>query len=201
MTRRFLVLFHRARTAPDFKLEDLPSSGGRMDLVCRVISASFLISNGIRRDTELFLLLQGPPKPGLALRLRGGQLRNLFPDERSIAAWLQRILAMPVVQGQWLPAGDGAAVARFSLSELLAAVGGTPILALEEGGAQRDVGNAGPEALFVLGDDQGLTAEELQILRKSDVDLASLGPRSLHSDHCIVLVHAALDKAESKNPL
>jgi tRNA (pseudouridine54-N1)-methyltransferase len=88
--RLFIVLGHHAAITPDFNLSDLPGSAGRLDLLCRCITSSFLISHGLRRDTELYLVLQDQ----LTLRLVGSRLRHLNPDERSTAALVQKALRL-----------------------------------------------------------------------------------------------------------
>ncbi len=61
--REFILRASKALTSPDFNLNDLPSSGGRMDLVCRCISSALWVSNDLRRDTKIFVVLEGPPNP------------------------------------------------------------------------------------------------------------------------------------------
>ena len=47
---------------------------------------------------------------------------------------------------------------------------------------------------FILGDDKDLTEEEEAVIQKFEPEIISLGPISYHSDHCIILVHNALDR-------
>ena len=61
--RNFLILGHRARTAPDWKLDDLCGGGGRLDVLVRCVTAALWVSHGLRRDTDAWLLLLGPPAP------------------------------------------------------------------------------------------------------------------------------------------
>ena len=81
--RAFVVVLHRANTDGDFKLEDLPGSGGRVDIFCRVLNAALLLSHGIRKDTLVYGVLLGPPSPPVSIKVLGDSVKYLNPDERS----------------------------------------------------------------------------------------------------------------------
>ncbi|MCI4354125.1 MAG: tRNA (pseudouridine(54)-N(1))-methyltransferase TrmY, partial [Thermoplasmata archaeon] len=91
--RRFLILAHRVPTGGQFTLNDLAGGGGRMDELARSVSTGFLLSNDLRRDTEMTIVLSSDRPPGpRRLRLIGERLRHLNPDERSTAALLKNAL-------------------------------------------------------------------------------------------------------------
>ncbi|MFQ5987072.1 MAG: hypothetical protein ACE5KQ_06915, partial [Thermoplasmata archaeon] len=90
--RRFIVVGHDANTAGDFALNDLAGATGRLDILLRCVNSAFMLSHDLRRDTEVYLVLLGPPRPPRTLHLRGDQLRHLNPDERSTAALLRQAL-------------------------------------------------------------------------------------------------------------
>ncbi|MEC8948914.1 MAG: tRNA (pseudouridine(54)-N(1))-methyltransferase TrmY, partial [Candidatus Thermoplasmatota archaeon] len=69
--RNFVILGHRAHTAPDWKLDDLCGGAGRLDVLVRCVTAAMWISHGLRRDTDVWLLLQGPPAPPVAVHFCG----------------------------------------------------------------------------------------------------------------------------------
>ncbi|MDD5047700.1 MAG: tRNA (pseudouridine(54)-N(1))-methyltransferase TrmY, partial [Methanoregulaceae archaeon] len=93
---RIAVVGHLARTQGDFNVNDLPGSGGRMDVLCRCVNSSFFLSHDLRRDVECYLVLCGEPGPDKTIRISGGDVRHLNPDERSTGALLKRALALPV---------------------------------------------------------------------------------------------------------
>jgi tRNA (pseudouridine54-N1)-methyltransferase len=196
--RLFIVLGHHAAITPDFNLSDLPGSAGRLDLLCRCITSSFLISHGLRRDTELYLVLQDQ----LTLRLVGSRLRHLNPDERSTAALVQKALRLRgALQGEGeLESTPGIFISQRGLRPVLAEAKarveqlfllheqGSPI---RQAGLARDVG-------FVLSDHLDFRPEELELM--ADLPWLSLGPLSLHADHCIVIVHNELDLRSGGGP-
>jgi len=65
--RGFLVVGNKAVTKP-FSLKDLAGSAGRMDILCRCVAQALFISHGIRKDSEIYLLLLGKPDPPKALK-------------------------------------------------------------------------------------------------------------------------------------
>ncbi len=196
--RRFIVIGHRAATSADFSLNDLSGSTGRLDVLLRCINSSFFLSNDMRRDVELFLVLQGQPDPPKTLHLVGSELRYLNPDERSTAALLRNAL-IKGEKGEYGKSTPGIYIYRKSFEDVLAECAGhSKIIYLKEDGkdirdAIRDAGLDG-ETTFVLGDDKDLTDEEEQILEKFNPLTVSLGPKILHSDHCIIVVQNEVDR-------
>jgi len=82
--RDFVVVGNLAATTPDFSLEDIPSTSGRIDILCRCINSAFVLSHGIRRDVQVYLIFRGGKAPK-TVHLRGRDLRHLNPDERTTA--------------------------------------------------------------------------------------------------------------------
>ena len=81
--KRFVVIGHKAATSGDFKLDDMAGGAGRLDILLRCINSSFFLSHGIRRDAEVYLVLQGEPNAPRTIRINGSEVRYLNPDERS----------------------------------------------------------------------------------------------------------------------
>ena len=54
-----------------------------------------------------------------------------------------------------------------------------------------------PNPIFILGDNRDLTEEEEQILLSYSPDKICIGPRSLHADHCMIIVQNDLDRREA----
>lgn len=196
--RRFIVVGRRARTARDFPLDDICGAAGRWDLMARCVQSSLFVSHGLRRDTELVLVLMGGPDPPKAIRVSGEDVRRLNPDERSTVALLSRALDEPLPRnGRWVGSHPGVQVSRRGLRELLDETTGTLVLLDEEGGVDGvslpGLVRGGDVAL-VVGDDQGLAEEHLVEMRSRGAVEVRLGPVSLHADHCIAIVHNLLDR-------
>ena len=62
---------------------------GRLDVLSRCVSSSLWVSNGIRDDTNVFLMLF---PHNVTIEIRGANVRSLTPDERTTSLCLQRAL-------------------------------------------------------------------------------------------------------------
>jgi tRNA (pseudouridine54-N1)-methyltransferase len=193
--RTFIVVGHKATTNPDFSLEDIPGTSGRLDILCRCINAAFVLSHGIRHDVRILLVLCGG-EPHKTVCLRGEDLRHLNPDERTTAALLKKALAI-VAGPVWSRSTSGIFVRTGGLDEVLSdlkAKGIKPVYLREDG---MDVHNANcdlsNDAVFILGDHLGMTPDEETKILQAGAKTVSIGPASLHADHCIVIVNSLLD--------
>ncbi len=187
--RRFIVLGHHTTTTGDFGLNDLAGSTGRLDILLRCVNSAFMLSHDLRRDTELYLILLGPPRPPKTVRLVGPELRYLNPDERSTAALLRRALRSPS-EGESSP---GIYVERRGLSHLRTRLGQGLIYLREEGEDIRRV-SLPTLSTFLLSDHRDVTAQEAVVVEEAQPLLVRIGPKSLHADHAILLVHNELDR-------
>ena len=190
--RAFIVLGHRAPLTPDFSLNDLPGSAGRLDILCRCVTAAFCLSHVIRRDVAVYLVL----KDQIIVRLDGSRLKHLNPDERSTAALIQKALkASSESKGREreIESKPGIFVAGGGLSDVLKRVqkAGLAIYMLHERGAPIRQAQISSDAAFVLSDHLEFLHEEEALLER--FPRLSVGPLSLHADHCIVIVHNELD--------
>jgi len=192
--RRFLVLGHEAHTSPDFSLEDIPGTSGRIDVLARCAASAFLLSHGIRMDVELYLVLCGPSRPPRTIRMAGAELRHLNPDERSTAALFLRALQIESIAES--VSTPGIYISGMGFAKLLETLGGPFVLLKEDG---EDVRNhrIPKDAIFVLSDHLDFNEEEEKALMAHDPAILSLGPRSLHSNQCITIVHNELDRREA----
>ena len=191
--RRFVVVGHKAITSGDFKLDDLAGSTGRLDILLRCINSAFFLSHGIRRDVEIFLVLQGEPRPPVTVRINGTEIRYLNPDERSTGALIRNAL-LRLGEGE-VRSSPGIYISRRSFSEVineLAPKG--KLVYLKEDGKDMRSEQFGEDVTFVLSDHQDLTAEEEAILLTHSPTVVKLGPNSYHADHCIVIMNAELDR-------
>ena len=190
--RAFIVLGHRVPVTPDFSLNDLPGSAGRLDILCRCVTAAFCLSHGIRRDVTVYLILQDQ----VIVRLDGSRLKHLNPDERSTAALIQKALKA-FSEGERgkdeIESTPGIFVASGGLADALDKVqrAGLTIYMLHEHGSPIRQSELRSDAAFVLSDHLEFLPEEEAILERAP--RLSVGPLSLHADHCIVIVHNELD--------
>ncbi len=186
-----VVLGHRANADGTFTLEDLPGSGGRIDIVVRSIGASFFLSRDIRRNVVFYgILMEGATAPK-TIMIRGDEVRYLNPDERNIAALIRHALLKPAGP-RWTRASPGIYVREGGLAELLPEL--ENIVILREGGADIRAAELPEEITFVLSDKEEFRPEELEALRARAVAEVSVGPLSYHTEHAIVIALNELDR-------
>jgi len=192
--RQFVLIGHDVPTTPDFSLDDLAGGAGRLDALCRSITAAFVTSHGIREDVRVHLIAQDE----LTITFDGSELQRLNPDERSTAALVRKALEHRDEAIGALPAEPSPGVELYrrgfagTLEEL---ADDGPIVQLhEDGEAVVDVGAERlSDAVFVLSDHRDFTADEADVL-EADADLRlRLGPQLLHADQAITVAHQYLD--------
>jgi tRNA (pseudouridine54-N1)-methyltransferase len=207
--RRFIVIGHRAKTTGDFTLNDLPGSGGRLDILARCVNSAFFLSHDLRRNVELYLVLCGG-EAVRTIRLVGDELRYLNPDERSTGALLRNaLLKFNTTQAISPATSDGEQLNEIRSTPgiyisdrgfqdvLVSCAEISKIIYLSEEGEDIrgfELSKQDQDYTFVLGDDKGLAEHEEEILQKYDPMRVSLSPLILHADHCIILAHRELDE-------
>jgi tRNA (pseudouridine54-N1)-methyltransferase len=200
--RNFVVVGHKAITSPNFSLEDIPGTSGRLDILCRSVTAAFVLSHGIRKDVCVYLVLLGG-EAAKTIILKGDTLRHLNPDERTTAALLKKALALEATP-EWSMSTSGIFVRTGGLERVLHDLKAARLIYLREDGADiRGVELSGfsDDAAFILGDHMGMTPEEEMLIEQADAKVVSLGPTSLHADHCIVLINNEIDRIEKEESL
>ncbi len=193
MKPSFLLKASTAHTAPDFDLRQVASTSGRLDIICRCIQAAFIGPTGTRPDVEFKAILEGQPRPPLALKLSSNQLRDLPPDEEAIASWIFN--AMQSDSGS-----NGIALSRESFEKAVRSLRSsekTLFYLHEEGDDLESLNSRGfSEVGFILGDQTGLDVPSEKFLDGLEIPRVSIGPRSYLSSSCIVFVNSFLDSIE-----
>jgi tRNA (pseudouridine54-N1)-methyltransferase len=186
----FVILGHVARTDGSFSLNDLPGSGGRMDVLCRCVNASLFLSHDLRRDVDCYLVLLGAPSGPKTVKFSGVSVRSLSPDERSAAALIKKVIDVPC-GSEFREAADGVSIRKGGLERL---VKDLSFAVLDETGEDIRVAKELPGA-FLLSDHLNFTEAESEQVR--DCPRYSVGPKCLHADHTITVVHNELDRRMS----
>jgi tRNA (pseudouridine54-N1)-methyltransferase len=183
----FAVVGHLARTDGNFTLNDLPGSGGRMDILCRCVNTSLFLSHDLRRDVDCYLVLCGEPVPPKTIRFSGNTLRSLSPDERSAGALIKKALDIPAGR-EFRDAAPGVSVRKGGLAQLMEE---HAFCVLDERGIDIRTVRTIPDA-FLLSDHLNFTGDEERL--EEQCPRYSVGPACIHADHTITIVHNELDR-------
>jgi len=183
----FAIIGHSARTDGGFSLNDLPGSGGRMDVLCRCVNASLFLSHDLRRDVCCYLVLCGEPAGPKTVQFSGDVLRSLSPDERSAGALIKKALDT-VCGNEFREAAAGVFVRKGGLDRLMTE---HTFALLDEKGQDIRAAGSLPDS-FLLSDHQNFSEQEESQL--AACPRYSVGPRCLHADHTITVVHNELDR-------
>lgn len=196
--REFILRALKARTDDNFSLNDLPQAG-RMDLVCRCISNAIFISNDLRRDTIIHVVLDGPSDPPKIISFNGETLKGINFDERDIAMHIQNALK----KGKGLKLNESAEVSpginisKKSFEQLVkekSEAGKQLIYLHDEGESVREFKFANDkDRVFVFGDFIGMPRKTEGLLDRLSAKRISIGPKMLFASHCIIVVHNELD--------
>jgi len=189
--RQFVVVGHDAPTTPDFSLENI-AGAGRLDVLCRCVTAAFVISHDIRTDVRVHLVLGDE----YTVSFEGADLRRLNPDERSTAALVRGALERREDAVGHQPAGSspGVSIRRMGLEPLLRSVAdGSTVVRLHADGVPVVDREPPTDPAFVLSDHRDPTPEEAELLGELADARVRLGPERLHADQAITVAHSYLD--------
>jgi len=188
--RTFVVLGHDAPTDPDFPLDDLPGAAGRLDVLCRCVSAAVFLSHGIREDVEVYLVLRDE----LTVRIDSSELRYMSPDERNVAGLLKQAIEAKegAIGHREAESTPGIHVSKRGFAAVLDALDGT-VVELHEDGTPLADAEPPEDPVFVLSDHGDFTDEEAALLAERSDRRVRVGPEGLRAEHTVTVAHNYLD--------
>ena len=194
--KRFVVVGHRAATSGDFKLDDMAGGAGRLDILLRCINSALFLSHGIRRDAEIYLVLLGEPNPPRTIRINGGEVRYLNPDERSTGALVRNAL-LKKLDDEEIRSSPGIYVSKRSFEQVLQDLAPiSRLVYLKEDGKDVREQDLDGDVTFIISDHQDLREDEERLLMERSPLTVTLGPTSYHADYCITIMLNELDRRE-----
>jgi len=190
--RQFVVVGHDVPTDSDaVSLSDLPGAG-RLDLLCRCVATGVFLSHGIREDARVHLVCADE----FTVTFDAASLRHLHPDERNVAARIRNALDAREDAIGHMPAdvSPGVELRRMGLSATLDRLNedGTLVHLHEDGNPLVDAEQPS-DPVFVLSDHNDFTDEESSLLADIADRRVRIGPKRVHADHTVSVVHNWLD--------
>ncbi|KDS92263.1 tRNA (pseudouridine-N1)-methyltransferase [Halorubrum saccharovorum] len=197
--RQFVVIGHDVPTDPDaISLSDIPGAG-RLDLLCRCVAGGVFLSHGIREDVRVHLVVADE----FTVTFDADSLRHLHPDERNVAARIRDALDARDDAIGHMPAdvSPGVELRRMgleaTLNRLLDGGAGTAtdptLVQLHEDGDPLVEAAPPTDPVFVLSDHNDFAPAERDLLADRVDRRVRVGPKRLHADHTISVVHNWLD--------
>ena len=193
--KRFIVIGHRAFTTGDFKLDDICGGAGRLDVLVRCVNSAFFLSHDLRKDSEIYLILQGGSDAPKTVRFYGPEMKYLNPDERSTASLIRNALIKKPKDKNEIRSSPGVYISRMSFADVMEKLSTQCrfVYLREDGTDVRDY-EFPEEPCYILGDDRDPTEEEEGIMSRYPYDKICLGPVSYHANHCMVIVLNEMDR-------
>ena len=161
----------------------------------RCVNSAFFLSHNLRKDVEIYLVMEGGEDPPKTVIFKGEDLRYLNPDERSTSSLIRNALIKKVQPGEEIRSSPGVYVTKMSFEDVLKRLSekGSFVYLKEDGVDCREY-DFPENPIFVLGDNHDLTEEEEQLLLSYTPDKICIGPYSLHADHCMIIVQNEFDR-------
>lgn len=196
-----MLIGQTALATGDFRLDDLPSTSGRIDALLRCLRAAFLTSHGLRAGVEVYLVLRGGAVGPRTLRVTSERVKFLRPDERSLAILVQKTLrSAPLdLAADFIELRPGLDLRSGDLEQLLDEARESPCFVLEEGASDLRGLLPPSDAWFFIGDPAGFEPGTRALLRERGCRPVSVGPLSLHAEDVVTLIGNELDRAVSAN--
>ena len=200
--REFIYYSNKGRTSGNF--DDLMEAG-RMDIVCHIMINSFFLSQKMREDVKLHLLLNGPPDPPKHIEIQaktsrgipetGKKTGSIDISKKDIGGLIKRIL-YKYKKGKKSEPYQGMFIEKKSFIDLIDELKGRSIYLLDKGDDISKV-EIKENPIFIIGDNEGLPKKvKKYILKNKNVKPISIGPKVYFASHVVVILNNILDRNE-----
>ena len=203
--REFIYYSKNARTTGNFDLTNLMKAG-RMDIACQIAIMAFFVSHHIRNDVKLHLVFDGPPDSPKHLELfpgenmQFGDIKNKIDiSKKDVAGLIKKMLYKykPGIKNEFVK-GYSIEKKGFSgvVNELIKE--GKLIYLMDKKG--KDIRELTKEelenAVFILGDQDGIPKQEIKKLKKMDIGKISVGNQMYFASQTLTIIQNELDRKE-----
>jgi len=203
--REFIYYSNKGRTSGNFK--DLMEAG-RMDIVCHIVINSFFLSQKMRDDVKLHLILNGPPDPPKHIEITantqegmpetGKEVGSVDISKKDIAG-LIKIILYKYKKDKKTEVYKGIFVEKKSFMRLLDELKDRNVYLLDKKGEDISKVEIKSNPIFIIGDHEGIPRKEKKyILKNKNVTPVSIGPKVYFASHVVVILNNILDRNEMK---
>ena len=203
--REFIYYSNKGRTSGNFT--DLMSAG-RMDIVCHIVINSFFLSQKMRDDVKLHLMLNGPPDPPKHIEITaktsegmpetGKEVGSVDISKKDIGG-LIKIILYKYKKDRKIEVYNGISVEKKSFVKLIDEFKDRTIYLLDKKGEDISKIKIKENPVFIIGDHEGLPKKvKKYILKNKNVKPVSIGPKMYFASHVVVILNNILDRNETK---
>jgi len=188
--REFVYFSSKASTTGNFK--DLRDAG-RMDIVCHFIINSFFVSNAIRPNVRLHLIFYGPPDAPKHLILEINDKNKEFFSKKDVANLIKKML-YKYKKGHKTEVFDSCFIEKKGFMDVIDELRkeGKEIYVLDKEGALIRDADLNKDAVFVLGDHEGIPKQERKEIEKISRKI-SLGKVMYFASQSLAVLQNELD--------
>ena len=188
---RFIQLLPNASVTGDFILKDLPGSGKRIDVLCRVLAACFDWGPNKLDKSKIEVIAVIADKIILQVQHPG---ENLPSGERAWAQVIKNSLKDNPPEYISTKEGDLESV----ILDMTSSQSGNLWVLHEEGeeGNLQEVVNFTTDNSFMLGDHRGFNSQTEELVSKYALQKISLGQTSYLSSHCVALIISEFERKD-----
>ena len=203
--REFIYYSNKGRTSGNFT--DLMSAG-RMDIVCHIVINSFFLSQKMRDDVKLHLMLNGSPDPPKHIEITaktsegmpetGKEVGSVDISKKDIGG-LIKIILYKYKKDRKIEVYNGISVEKKSFVKLIDEFKDRTIYLLDKKGEDISKIKIKENPVFIIGDHEGLPKKvKKYILKNKNVKPVSIGPKMYFASHVVVILNNILDRNEKK---
>ena len=195
--RTFVIRARKGTVRADKVLSQV---GGHehFEIVAHTLANAFYVSNGMRTDVEVYVVLDSTPDFPRTLKFSSNHGLS-FPgfDEQAILGVVSRALAsgMNVVKGNTKSIEPGIDVFGFGFDTLMKNLQEQgPVYLLDKKGQDVREVPFEQDSIFVLSDHLAMPKNSIKGLERRGLTKISVGRKMLFASQCVVLVHNELDR-------
>jgi tRNA (pseudouridine54-N1)-methyltransferase len=197
---RTFVMRARKGTVQAEKVFSQVGREAHFEIVAHALSNAFYISNGMREDVEVYIVLDSSPDFPRTLKFSSNNQLS-FPGFHEQAILEEVVKALK--SGANVPKGEkqvlqpGIEIYGFGFETLMKKLQETRHIYLldKKGGDIRSINFSG-DGVFVLSDHLALPKNTIKGLERGNLTKISMGRKMLFASQCIVLVHNELDRQQ-----
>ncbi len=203
--REFIYYSKNARTSGNFDLTDLMKAG-RMDIACQMAIMAFFVSHHIRNDVKLHLIFDGPPDSPKHLEMNPGEniqfgdiTNRVDISKKDVAGLIKKMLYKykPGMKNEFV---KGYSIEKKGFSDVVNELleQGKNVYVMDKRG--KDIRKLSDKemknAVFILGDQDGIPKFEMKKLKKMDIGKVSVGNQMYFASQTTTIIQNELDRRE-----